>query len=133
MEFLVLLAFTDAVTLEFYAASLSGSHFAVVTASTAEDALGKARTAKPDVIVIDGIGIKRRRFCRDLKRTIPKRDIPVIALVRAGANPIPKWARDTMCETGLPVPVLPGLLIEEIDRQLARAARERRSATHALR
>ena len=122
----LLLAFADPLMLAFYAEFLGGRQFAIRRAQTAEAALALACAAALDLIIIDGVGIKRRPFCRDLTRILPTRTIPVIALVQSGANQVPAWARGTMCETGLTMPCLPEALLEEIDRQLTRAARSRR-------
>ena len=128
MESLVLLVFADPVMLAFYKSSLEAAQFDVAIAATAEDGLRHAALARPHVIVIDGTAVRRRPFCRELKRDRRSRYIPVIAIGRPGRPIVQALDRSGTCNTELPIPCLPDRLIVEIDRHVARAeqARQRR-------
>jgi two-component system, cell cycle response regulator DivK len=113
-----------------YAMFLKHRGFEVASAVDGREALRKARTLMPAVIVMDLAipGIDGWETTRRLKRDARTRAIPVIALtgyVLAGAR---DQARQAGCDGFLTKPCLPERLVREIRRILARrilAARQR--------
>jgi CheY-like chemotaxis protein len=77
---------------------LQNQGFQLVEAEDGEDALAKARTCSPDIIVLDGMMPKKTGFeaCQELKRDPKTKAIPVILLTAiAQVDPNHNWAKDT--------------------------------------
>jgi len=77
---------------------LQNQGFELVEAEDGEDALAKARSCAPDIIVLDGMMPKKTGFeaCQELKRNPKTASIPVILLTAiAQVDPNHNWAKDT--------------------------------------
>jgi CheY-like chemotaxis protein len=77
---------------------LQNQGFDLVEAEDGEDALAKAGSCSPDVIVLDGMMPKKTGFeaCQELKQNPKTASIPVILLTAiAQVDPNHNWAKDT--------------------------------------
>lgn len=76
---------------------LQNQRFELVEAEDGEDAVAKARSCAPDIIVLDGMMPKKSGFeaCQDLKQDPATAAIPVILLTAvAQVDPNHKWEQD---------------------------------------
>lgn len=110
---------------EMYAEYLEFSGFRVAEASNGEEALDKAFTLLPDVIlmdlslpVIDGWEATRR-----LKSDERTRNIPVVALTGHALASEGTGAQEVKCDAFVIKPCLPDTLVAEVKKVLAARAR----------
>ncbi len=102
--------------------------FEVDEAANGREAVEKARSSRPDLVlmdlwmpVLDGLDATAR-----LKADAATANVPVLALSAHVFPPAPERALAAGCETFLPKPVEPEVLLEEI-RQALRRAKERQA------
>jgi two-component system alkaline phosphatase synthesis response regulator PhoP len=77
---------------------LQNQGFELVEAEDGEDALAKAGSSSPDLIILDGMMPKKSGFeaCQELKQNPKTSSIPVILLTAvAQVDPTHDWAKDT--------------------------------------
>jgi CheY-like chemotaxis protein len=77
---------------------LQNQGFELVEAENGEDAIAKALSSPPDVIVLDGMMPKKSGFeaCRELKENPKTKSIPVILLTAiAQVQPNHDWAKES--------------------------------------
>ena len=103
---------------EVYAQYLSFSGFRVEIAVDGVEAVEKAASLKPDVIVMD-LSLPRLdgwEATRQIKSAPETRGIPVIALTGHAVSESKKRALDVGCSGYLTKPCLPDILVSEIRR-----------------
>jgi two-component system cell cycle response regulator DivK len=117
---LVLIVDDDADTREMYGMWLAFSGLRIVGATSATDAVGKAQTMTPDVVTTDiGLpGIDGCELCERLRNDSRTKSIPVIMVTGWTSNEQLDRARRAGCDSVLPKPCLPEVLLEEIERLL---------------
>jgi CheY-like chemotaxis protein len=77
---------------------LQNQGFVLIEAEDGEDALAKARSGSPDVIILDGMMPKKTGFeaCQELKQDPKTASIPVILLTAiAQVDPNHNWQKDS--------------------------------------
>jgi len=108
-------------TREMYAESLAFHGVRVVEASTAEDAVAKARTLRPDVIATD-LGLPGNvdgvQLCQRLKGDQATHAIPVVVVTAWAIGAQVERAKAAGCASVLVKPCLPETLLAEIHRLL---------------
>jgi two-component system, cell cycle response regulator DivK len=111
---------------DIYVQFLTYAGLRVEEAENGQQALDKAFTLRPDVIVMDLSlpGLDGWEATRRLKRDPRTRDIPVIALTGHALAGHSKVAFDAGCDAFITKPCLPERLLEEI-RAILVAARPR--------
>jgi two-component system, cell cycle response regulator DivK len=111
---------------DIYVQFLTYSGLRVEEAENGHQALEKAFTLRPDVIVMDLSlpGLDGWEATRRLKRDPRTREIPVIALTGHALAGHSKGALDAGCDLFITKPCLPERLLEEI-RAILAAARPR--------
>jgi two-component system, cell cycle response regulator DivK len=111
---------------DIYVQFLTYSGLQVEEAENGHQALEKAFTLRPDVIVMDLSlpGLDGWEATRRLKRDPRTREIPVIALTGHALAGYSKGALDAGCDAFITKPCLPERLLEEI-RAILAAARPR--------
>jgi CheY-like chemotaxis protein len=109
---------------EMYADFLGFSGFRTDQASDGHEAIAKAFSLRPDVILMDLSlpGIDGWEVTRRLKRDPQMRGIPIIALTAHALNGDEPRARGAGCDGFVPKPCLPETLVTEIQRILGRAS-----------
>jgi CheY-like chemotaxis protein len=103
---------------EVYAQYLSFSGFRVEIAVDGVEAVEKAASLKPDVIVMD-LSLPRLdgwEATRQIKSAPETRNIPVIALTGHAVSESKRRALDVGCSGYLTKPCLPDILVSEIRR-----------------
>ncbi len=117
-----------------YAEFLRYSGIEVVEAKDGAEAVEKARTEMPDLVVmdlslpvIDGWEATRR-----IKHDPRTRDIPIIALTGHALEGHSQGAREAGCEGFLAKPCLPETLLETVNAILAKRAPRASTRTKAL-
>jgi two-component system cell cycle response regulator DivK len=116
---------------EMYAEYLSFTGFRVVEAATGTEAVEKALTLQPDVILMDLSlpGMDGWAATRQLKSDDRTKGIPVVALTGHALAGASEGARLAGCDAFVTKPCLPDALVAEIQRMLAaRAEAEASSA-----
>ena len=119
---LALLVENDSDTREMYAEWLVFSGFRVVEASTADEAIGKARELRPEIITTD-LGLPGNgdgcNLCQRLKADERTKTIPVIAVTAWAMGGYVERAVRAGCDSVLIKPCLPTELLAEVQRLLA--------------
>jgi len=107
---------------EMYAEYLSFSGFRVVEAATGTEAVEKALTLQPDVILMDLSlpGMDGWAATRQLKGDDRTRGIPVVALTGHALAGASEGARLAGCDAFVTKPCLPDELVVEVRRMLGR-------------
>ena len=118
-----------------YAEFLRYSEFDVVEASNGAEAIEKATSMLPDIIVmdlslpiVDGWEATRR-----LKNSSTTRHIPILALTGHAMEEHSQGARDAGCDGFLAKPCLPELLLDTVQGMLASGSQQGRGASDASR
>lgn len=108
-----------------YATYLTFRGYEVVEASDGAEALEKAESRPPDVIVMDLAlpKIDGWEATRRLKAAVATRSIPVIALTGHALAGHEEGARSAGCDAFLAKPCLPDTLASEIERVLGAGRR----------
>ena len=106
---------------EMYAEYLGFSGFRVAEAGDGHEALDKAFTLLPDLIVMDLSlpGIDGWEATRRLKSDPRSRGIPVIALTGHALSGNQRGALEAGCDAFVTKPCLPDALVAEVRRMLA--------------
>lgn len=107
----------DLDTREMYAEWLEYSGFSVIEANTADEALVEARSSAPNVITIVG-GKEGCDLCVALKQDERTQAIPVVVVTAWAMGGHVERARLAGCDSVLVKPVLPSVLLDEINRLL---------------
>lgn len=97
---------------------LQNRGFELVEAEDGEDALAKARSSAPDIIILDGMMPKKSGFdaCRELKGDPKTASIPVILLTAiAQVEPSRDWAHEAPAERFIAKPFQMRDLLEAIE------------------
>jgi two-component system, cell cycle response regulator DivK len=107
---------------EMYAEYLSFSGFRVVEAATGTEAVEKALTLQPDVILMDLSlpGMDGWAATRQLKSDDRTKGIPVVALTGHALAGASEGARLAGCDAFVTKPCLPDELVVEVRRMLRR-------------
>lgn len=118
---LVLIVDDDADTREMYGMWFAFSGLRIVGATSATDAVKKAQTMTPDVVTTDiGLpGIDGCELCERLKKDSRTKSIPVIMVTGWTSSEQLDRARRAGCDSVLPKPCLPEVLLQEIQRLLS--------------
>ena len=105
---------------DMYARFLEFSGYRAVTASNGEEALQKAFSLRPDVIVMDLSlpGLDGWEATRRLKKDDRTRATPVVAVTGHAFTGSEKSAKDAGCDGYVSKPCLPADLLTEIRRVL---------------
>jgi CheY-like chemotaxis protein len=111
---------------EMYAEYLSFSGFRVAEASTGLEAVEKALSLRPDVILMDLSlpGMDGWAATRQLKTDDRTRGIPVVALTGHALAGASDGARQAGCDAFVTKPCLPDELVVEVRRVLERSLRD---------
>ena len=106
--------------------SLGMEGYEVVTALDGEQALDKARTERPDLIVLDIMMPKLDGYetCKVLKSREETRDIPVILLSAKGRNVDQKTGFEVGADDYITKPFSPRKLVERINAILGQPNRQ---------
>jgi two-component system cell cycle response regulator DivK len=118
---LVLIVENDRDNREMYAELLAYAGVHVVEASTADDAIDKARTLVPDIITMDiGLGGSKDgcQVTEELKSDVRTKGIPVVAMTAWALGGHVARAKAAGCHSVLIKPLLPTALLEELLRVL---------------
>jgi CheY-like chemotaxis protein len=109
---------------EMYADFLGFAGFRTEQASDGHEAIAKAFSLRPDVILMDLSlpGIDGWEVTRRLKRDPQTRNIPIIALTAHALRGDERRARGAGCDSFVSKPCLPETLVTEIRRILGRAS-----------
>lgn len=107
---------------EMYAESLLVAGFRVAEASTGVEALERARTLAPDVILMDLSlpGLDGWEATRRLKADARTRDIPIVALTGHALASASRAARQAGCDRFVVKPALPDTVVDEVRFALQR-------------
>jgi two-component system alkaline phosphatase synthesis response regulator PhoP len=110
--------------------SLGMEGYEVVTALDGEQAVEKARTEKPDLIVLDIMMPKLDGYetCKILKGEKETRDIPVILLSAKGRNVDQKVGFEVGADDYITKPFSPRKLVERINSILGQTSQQRMQA-----
>jgi len=110
--------------------SLGMEGYEVVTALDGEQALEKARTEHPDLIVLDIMMPKLDGYetCKMLKAEAETRNIPVILLSAKGRNVDQKVGFEVGADDYITKPFSPRKLVERINSILGQASTNRMQA-----
>ena len=105
---------------EMYAEYLVFAGLRVAEAQNGLEALERARTLRPDVVVMDLAlpGVDGWEATRRLKEDAATRDIPVIALTGHALAGHSRSAFEAGCDIFITKPCLPERLLQEIQRVL---------------
>jgi two-component system alkaline phosphatase synthesis response regulator PhoP len=103
--------------------SLGMEGYEVVTALDGEEALEKAREAKPDLIVLDIMMPKMDGYetCKALKSDERTKDIPIILLSAKGRNVDMQTGYDVGADEYITKPFSPRKLVDRINAMLGQA------------
>lgn len=101
--------------------SLGAEGYEVITAADGEEALEKARTEKPDLVVLDVMMPKVDGFeaCRRLKNDPETRELPVILLTAKGREVDRKMGIEVGADDYMVKPFSPSKLIQKIESFLS--------------
>ncbi len=101
--------------------SLGAEGYEVITAADGEEALEKARTEKPDLVVLDVMMPKVDGFeaCRRLKNDPETREMPVILLTAKGREVDRKMGIEVGADDYMVKPFSPSKLIQKIESFLS--------------
>jgi len=107
--------------------SLGMEGYTVATALDGEQALEKARTEKPDLIVLDIMMPKLDGYevCKAIKSNAATKGTPVILLSAKGRNVDQKMGFDVGADDYITKPFSPRKLVERINQLLGQAISER--------
>jgi two-component system cell cycle response regulator DivK len=116
---------------EMYASYLEFAGMRVEQAVNGGEAITKAVTLRPDLVVMDLSlpGIDGWEATRRLKQDASTRGILVLALTGHALEGAEQGAKEAGCDAFLTKPCLPEDLCREINRMLATARRARRNGT----
>ena len=97
--------------------SFGAEGFDVLTASDGEEAIKKAKSVKPDVIVLDIMMPKMDGYeaCKKLKSDPQTKNIPVILLTAKGRDVDRKLGTEAGADDYVVKPFSPGRLIERVE------------------
>jgi CheY-like chemotaxis protein len=107
---------------EMYAAYLQFSGFAVAEATNGLEAIEKAQSLIPDIVLMD-LALPRMdgwEATRRLKSDDRTKDIPIVALTGHALAGHAEGARQAGCDAFVTKPCLPDALVSEIKRLLDR-------------
>lgn len=121
---LILLVEDFADAREMYRDYLEFSGFRVETAGDGREAIDKARSCRPDLVLMDLSlpGIDGWEATRILKADPATRMVPIVALSAHAMAPEGQRASDAGCDGFIAKPCLPQELVAEITRYLSAAA-----------
>jgi two-component system alkaline phosphatase synthesis response regulator PhoP len=110
--------------------SLGMEGYEVITALDGEQALEKARSEKPDLIVLDIMMPKLDGYetCKVLKADPDTKDIPVILLSAKGRNVDQKIGFEVGADDYITKPFSPRKLVERINAILGQSSSQRMQA-----
>ena len=110
--------------------SLGMEGYEVITALDGEQALEKARSEKPDLIVLDIMMPKLDGYetCKQLKAEAGTKDIPVILLSAKGRNVDQKIGFEVGADDYITKPFSPRKLVERINAILGQTSSQRMQA-----
>jgi CheY-like chemotaxis protein len=122
----VLVIDDDEVVRDVYAAEMAGAGFMVLEADGGASGIEKALQFGPHAIVLDLMmpGIDGFKVARRLRSDDRTRDIPIVALTALASGKSRELALAAGCDAFFTKPVLPGLLIGELVRLIAKRTRE---------
>ncbi|MGQ9603584.1 MAG: response regulator transcription factor [bacterium] len=100
--------------------SFSAEGYQVITANDGEEAIEKAKSENPDVIVLDIMMPKMDGYeaCRRLKSDPKTRNIPVILLTAKGREVDRKLGNEAGADDYMVKPFSPGRLIERVESMI---------------
>lgn len=116
---------------EMYVEYLKFSGFRVAEARNGLEALERAQSLLPDIILMD-LALPRMdgwEATRRLKADMRTRDIPVVALTGHALAGHAEGARQAGCDAFVTKPCLPDALVAEINRVLKQRSRSEEQAT----
>lgn len=102
--------------------SFSAEGYQVITANDGEEAIEKAKSENPDVIVLDIMMPKMDGYeaCRKLKTDPKTKHIPVILLTAKGREVDRKLGNEAGADDYMVKPFSPGRLIERVEAMIKR-------------
>ena len=97
--------------------------YEVVTARNGKDAVAKALSEKPDLILLDIVMPVMNGFeaCRELRKHEPLRRVPIILVTSRGEPGNVETGFECGCNDYLTKPIRPGELLELVDGYLSRS------------
>lgn len=116
MEKKILIVDDEVYILHILDFSLGAEGYEVITAADGEEAIEKAKTEKPDLVVLDIMMPKVDGFeaCRRLKADAATREIPVILLTAKGREVDRRMGMEVGADDYIVKPFSPNKLIEKI-------------------
>ena len=101
-------------------AALQGQGYRIVTAVDGEEALDKAKSEKPDLIVLDVIlpGQNGFQICRTLKTSNDTKDIPVVLLTSKNQESDKFWGMRQGADAYITKPFIDEELISTVAKHL---------------
>jgi two-component system alkaline phosphatase synthesis response regulator PhoP len=102
--------------------SFGAEGYEVITATDGEEAIEKARSEKPDIIVLDIMMPKMDGYeaCKKLKSDPQTKGIPVILLTAKGRDVDRRLGSEAGAEDYVVKPFSPGRLIERVEGMIKR-------------
>jgi CheY-like chemotaxis protein len=127
-----LLADRDASSRLLYRASLAADNWSVDETDDGREALAKALTAPPNLVVTEARlpGITGYDLCSLLRRDAATRHVPIVVLTEDASPAAIERARESGANSVLVKPCLPEKLVTEIRKVVAQSP-ELRNRTHA--
>lgn len=97
---------------------LEANKFKVLTASDGQEALKKARTEKPDLIILDLMlpYVNGHKVCRLLKFDSRYKHIPIIIFTAKASEADREAAREVMADDYITKPFEPDILLKKINK-----------------
>jgi len=107
---------------ELYSTCLRASGYDVIEAATGADAVALARSASPDLILMDMLlpGIDGWQATAELKKDPALKHVPIVALTAHALSDERERIASLGCDGFLAKPCLPPDLIRTVDRLLGR-------------
>jgi CheY-like chemotaxis protein len=107
---------------ELYSTCLRASGYEVIEAATGADAVALARSASPDLILMDMLlpGIDGWQATAELKQDPAMKHVPIVALTAHALSDERERIASLGCDGFLAKPCLPPDLIRTVDRILGR-------------
>ncbi len=116
----ILIVDDSPVQMKMATAALQGQGYRIVTAVDGEEALDKAKSEKPDLIVLDVIlpGQNGFQICRTLKTSNDTKDIPVVLLTSKNQESDKFWGMRQGADAYITKPFIDEELISTVAKHL---------------
>ncbi|MEA1965153.1 MAG: response regulator, partial [Candidatus Aerophobetes bacterium] len=101
--------------------TLEDKDYEIINASGGKETLKKARLEKPDLLLLDIVmpGMDGFEVCRQLRRELQPKQIPIIMLTAKGEEADKKKGREVGANDYITKPFSPSALLSKIEEILA--------------